>query len=66
MSYDSLKAGLRDEGYIVYGGKGEYEGRVIQVATLGTVDEEVLKHFFIAVNKVMLKLRPSSALRPAM
>lgn len=65
VGYDALKAGLREEGYIVYGGKGEYEGRVIQVATLGTVDEAVLTRFFVALNKVMLKLHPGSALRSA-
>ena len=65
IRYDDLQAGLRDEGYIVYGGKGEYEGRAIQVATLGTVDEVVLERFFVALNDVVAKLRPSAELRSA-
>jgi len=49
VDYDSLCTEIRARGYIVYGGKGPLENRVIQVSALGTVDVSVLESFFEAL-----------------
>ena len=61
VDYETLRREIRARGYIVYGGKGPLENRVIQVSALGTVDALVLEAFFEALAGALEAARDRSS-----
>lgn len=61
VGYEALRAAIRARGYIVYGGKGPLEDRVIQVSALGTVDASVLEAFFESLASALDSVRVTEA-----
>lgn len=57
VSYEALRAEVRARGFVVYGGKGPLEGRVVQVSALGTVDESILELFFESLAEAVESIR---------
>lgn len=53
VGFEEVRLGLRDLGFVVYGGKGPLVGRVIQVATIGAVDSSVIHAFTSALSRVL-------------
>lgn len=51
--FDAFRLGLRAAGFVVYGGKGPYEGRMFQVSTIGAIDDAVIDEFLAAVATVL-------------
>ena len=63
IGYPVLHDQLKEQGFLVYGGKGELEGRVFQVATMGeALTEDDARDFLAALKEVLASLHrdPSS------
>ncbi|MDH5490718.1 MAG: aminotransferase class V-fold PLP-dependent enzyme [Myxococcales bacterium] len=63
ISYEALRLSLRARGFVVYGGKGPFEGRVFQVSAIGAIDEAILDAFFVALGESLETLRAEAASR---
>lgn len=59
VDFETFRLALREEGYVVYGGKGPLDGRLFQVSTIGHVDEALIDQFFMAVGRVLAAQTPS-------
>jgi len=53
VTYDELADGLRQRGFVIYGGKGSLEGRIFQVCTIGEITENDIDAFFDALLEVV-------------
>lgn len=53
VDFERFRLALREEGFVVYGGKGPFDGRLFQVSTIGDVDEALVDAFFEAVDRVL-------------
>lgn len=58
VSFEAFREALREHDFVIYGGKGPFEGRMFQVSTIGAVDDELLDRFFVAARRVLTTLRP--------
>ena len=53
VSFDELRAALRDRGFVVYGGKGPLADHIFQVSTMGYVDCDDVHDLVYAIRDVI-------------
>ncbi|MBI4616527.1 MAG: alanine--glyoxylate aminotransferase family protein [Planctomycetes bacterium] len=46
VSFERLRTALRERGFVIYGGKGPLEGRIVQISTVGDVGPDRFDLFF--------------------
>lgn len=49
MSFEYLRTRLREQGYIVYGGKGPLQEKIFQVSTMGCIEDSDIDAFLAAL-----------------
>ncbi|MCK5608195.1 alanine--glyoxylate aminotransferase family protein [Candidatus Pacearchaeota archaeon] len=59
VKYQELHDALKEKGYVVYPGKGELEGRIVHLATIGSLATEDVEEFINSLDKVLSELKLS-------
>jgi 2-aminoethylphosphonate-pyruvate transaminase len=44
LSYDQLHAAMKANGFVIYAGQGQFNGRVFRIATMGAIDQKAMDH----------------------
>lgn len=57
VRFEDLYRELRDSGFIVYNGKGDFEGRVFQVANMGNLTRDLVSDFLARLGMVLARHR---------
>jgi len=53
VDFEALRQMLRQDGYVIYGGKGPLANKIIQISTIGYLDRAVLDGFFVAFDRAI-------------
>ena len=53
ITYQQLRTGLKQQGFVIYGGKGPLENKVFQVANLGELNEGAIHAFLQALRTTL-------------
>ena len=53
VSFDEMRRGLRELGFVIYGGKGPLKDKTFQVSTISDVGEAQIEAFFVALDTVL-------------
>ena len=53
MSYQTLHDRLKQQGYIIYAGQGQLEGKIFRIANMGALSEEQLHAFLHAFEQTL-------------
>lgn len=59
VAFEDIRLGLREEGYVIYGGKGPFQNEIFQVATFGNLDLDVIDEFFESLDRVLVSAAPN-------
>lgn len=51
MDFETLRCRLREQGYIVYGGKGPLQEKIFQVSTMGCIENSAIDVFLLALER---------------
>ena len=57
-SFDSIQQWMREEGFIIYSGKGRLAGKIFQVANMGRITTQALDEFAGALRRFVNQNRP--------
>jgi 2-aminoethylphosphonate-pyruvate transaminase len=52
-TFETLRRGLRAEGFIIYGGKGPLADKIFQISTIGEVDAATVDRFFAVLDGLL-------------
>lgn len=55
-NYQDIHDKLKDKGFLIYPGKGELDGKVMHIATMGNIQIDDVKDFVIALEETLCKL----------
>ncbi len=53
VPYDRLHDAAKAEGFVIYAGQGDFQGRMFRVSTMGAVTAEDMKRFTQVVGRVL-------------
>lgn len=52
MDYETLHAGLKERGFVIYSGQGALARTIFRISTMGEIDDEALRRFIAALEAV--------------
>jgi 2-aminoethylphosphonate-pyruvate transaminase len=57
VDFEAFRQALRVHGFVIYGGKGPFSGKMFQVSTIGEVDGDLIDAFFEVVREAIAECR---------
>ncbi len=60
ITFDELYARMKSYGYIIYGAKGQFEGKYFQIANMGLLPEKTIRSFLDTLAFVLLSTQRSA------
>jgi 2-aminoethylphosphonate-pyruvate transaminase len=56
VTYESLHDRLKEQGYVIYAGQGQFESKIFRVANMGALTEAQLVGFLDAFERICSKV----------